>query len=108
MQEVIQDPSGFEVILTEICWIDHIVKNHPEMAQHRGEVLNTLKQPDGIYKGKRDNKTRIYLKKYHLTEDLGKWLDLLVFVGDDHRHVKTAYFAAYSFRALGDMIWPTQ
>lgn len=37
----------------------------------------------------------------------GGSFDLLVFVGSADGYVATAYFAAYSFRMLGALIWPS-
>lgn len=100
------DPTGFHVILTDRCWAEHIIIGHPEMRPHREDVLETITHPNAIFKGKRDPRTRIYAKMYHFT-DQGQWLDLLVFVGEDHGYVKTAYFAAMAFRMLGAQLWPT-
>src|SRR3990170_3890080 len=108
MQEIIQDPTGFEVILTDKCWTDHILRRHPELGPFRKLVVETVKKPDGIYQGKRDPSNRIYPRKYPEVPGVGNWLDLLVFVRDDTKYVATAYFAAAAFRALGERIWPSK
>jgi hypothetical protein len=106
MQQAISDPTGFNAILTDECW-EHIAARHPEMGPFRQFVMETIQQPDGIYSGRRDATRRIYRKKYMHVPGLGDSLDLLVFVGSAGQYVATAYFAAYSFRMLGALIWPS-
>lgn len=106
MDEVIRDPTGFQVILTEECWTGHITRKHPEMNAFRERLAETIQNPDAIYLGKRDPSRRIYVKKYPHPGQVGNWLDLLVFVSNDG-YVATAYFAAYSMRMLGKQIWPS-
>jgi len=106
MEEVISDPTGFQVILTEACW-EHIVSHHPEMNFFRQFVVETVRNPDAIYVGKRDPARKIYRKRHLQVVGVGDSLDLLVFVGGTDRCVATAYFAAYAFRTLGTLIWPT-
>jgi hypothetical protein len=106
MHDKIRDPAGFEAILTDECWA-HITARHPEMEPFRESVVETIGHPDGIHLGKRDPSRRIYRKKYASVPGLGDSLDLLVFVGSADGHVATAYFRALSFRALGDLIWPS-
>ena len=105
MRERIQDPTGFKAILTDECW-SHITTRHPEMGPFRASVVEAIRKPDGIYLGKRDSARRIYRKRHLSVPGVGGSLDLLVFVGA-RGYVATAYFAAYSFRMLGALIWPT-
>jgi hypothetical protein len=104
MEEAISDPTGFQAILTDECW-QHIVSRHPEMQPHKVFVLETIRNPDGIYLGKRDPGRRIYSKRYLQVSEVGDSLNLLVFVGGEDRFVATAYFAAYALRMLGNLIW---
>lgn len=107
MEETISDPTGFRAILTDECW-DHITKRHPVMEPFRESVVETIRQPDGIYLGKRDPTRKIYRKRYPHVLGVGDSLDLLVFVGSADGYVATAYFAALSFRMLGSLIWPSR
>jgi len=107
MHEAIPDPTGFQAILTDECW-QHIVSRHPEMQPFRQFVVETIREPDGIYSGKRDPSRRIYCKRYLQVSEVGDTLDLLVFVGSADGYVATAYFAAYSLRMLGALIWPSR
>lgn len=106
MPDVVQDPTGLEIVLTDECW-QHVISRHPEMQPFRELVLEAIRLPNGIYLGKRDPARRIYRRNYFEVPGVGNSLDLLVFVGDDDRHVATAYFIAYSFRKLGRLVWPS-
>jgi len=57
MQEIIQDPTGFEVILTDKCWTDYILRRHPELGPFQKLVVETVKKSDGIYKEKETHPT---------------------------------------------------
>jgi hypothetical protein len=106
MPDIVQDPIGLEVVLTDECW-QHIVSNHPEMRPFKELVLKTIQEPVGIYEGKRIPTARIYRKSYAELPGVGNSLDILVFLGDDGKHVATAYPIAYSIRMLGRLVWPT-
>jgi hypothetical protein len=106
MEELISDPTGFQAILTDACW-QHIVSRHPEMNAFRQFVVEAIRTPDGVYTGKRDPSRKIYRKRHLQVVGVGDSLDLLVFVGAADRYVATAYFAAYAFRSLGKLIWPS-
>jgi len=106
MPDNVQDPTGLEVVLTDECW-QHVVSRHPEMLPFKNLVLEAIRQPHGIYFGNRDPARRIYRKNYSEVPGVGNSVDVLVFLGDDNRHVATAYFIAYSFRMLGRLVWPS-
>ena len=105
MPNIVQDPTGLEVVVTDECW-RHVTSRHPEMLSLKELVLETIRQPDGIYAGKRDPSRRIYRKSYSEVPGVGNSLDVLVFLGDDGRHVATSYPIAYSLRMLGRLVWP--
>lgn len=105
--EVVRDPTGIEVILTERCWTGHIVVHHPEMAPFRHLVAATIARPDRIHLGKRDPARRVYARTYPEVPAVGNWLTLLVFVDNQSRYVATAYLAAEAIRQLGPQLWPT-
>jgi phage-Barnase-EndoU-ColicinE5/D-RelE like nuclease2 len=106
MEEVISDPTGSQAILTDACW-QHIVSRHPEMNAFRQYIVEAIRAPDGVYTGKRAPSRKIYRKRYLQVVGVGDSLDLLVFVGGADGYVATAYFAAYAFRFLGTLIWPS-
>src|SRR5205807_4248777 len=106
MPDIVQDPTGLEVVLTDECW-RHVISHHVEMVPFKEFVLESIRQPNGIYLGKRDSTRRIYRRSYLKIPGVGNSLDLLVFLGDDGKHVATAYFAAFSWRMLGRLVWPS-
>jgi len=77
------------------------------MGPYRERVIETIQHPDGVYSGKRDPARKVYQKRYRDIPAEGGLFDLLVFVGSNDGYVATAYFAAYSFRMLGELIWPS-
>lgn len=105
MDATISDPTGFQTVFTDACW-RHIVSRHPEMQPFKELVVEAIRQPDWIHLGKRDPSRRIYRKRHLQILGLGGPLDLLVFAGGTDGYVATAYFAAYSLRLLGALIWP--
>ena len=74
--QTIQDPTGFAAILTEQCWVEHITRNHPELAPFRPWVVETVETPDGIFFGKRDPSRRVYARRYAQVPDVGNELTL--------------------------------
>jgi hypothetical protein len=106
MPDIVQDPTGLEVVLTDECW-QHIVSRHPEMLPFKELVLTAVREPNGIYEGKRDPTRRIYRKGYAEVPGVGNSLDVLVFLGNDGKHIATAYLIGYSIRMLGRLVWPT-
>jgi hypothetical protein len=106
MDEAISDPTGSQVVLSHACW-RHIISRHPGMKNFKQFVVEAVRTPDGIYSGKRDPSRKIYRKRHLEVQDLGDSLDLLVFVSGTDGYVATAYFAAYAFRMLGNLIWPS-
>ena len=106
--EALIDPTGFQAILTERTWAEHIATKHPEVARLRDRVVETIKSPDAIHFGKRDPSCRIYTKRYADTPGVGKELTLLVFVRSESGRVATAHFMFRTFRTLGREIWPSK
>ena len=49
--DIVQSKSGVPIRLTEERWF-HITEEHSEMAGYYFEVLETIREPDAIYKGK--------------------------------------------------------
>lgn len=77
------------------------------MKPFREVVTAAIQKPDAIHLGKRDPTCRICRKRYEDLPGVGKGLHALVFVDGHSGYVKTAYFAAFAFRALGQRIWPS-
>lgn len=51
--ELIRSKNCVPIRLTEERWF-HITEEHSEMAGYYFEILETIQEPDGIYKGKSD------------------------------------------------------
>ena len=102
--------DGLDVVLDEDRWKTHITKRHPQMLPYQELVIETLKNPEGIYRGRRDRITRIYTRSYSgilLREKLLERTNLRVVVREQNGYVATAYFTVAEFRGLGERIWPS-
>ena len=42
------DPGGFRVILKDEIWREKIVRDHPEIAEHKAGVLGAVSAPDYV------------------------------------------------------------
>ena len=59
-----RDPLGYVISLDVHCWEDHVVKRHPEMADHLDLIRETIEQPQLIQRGLESGSTCYY---YRLT-----------------------------------------
>lgn len=41
-------PDGTRVVLDDALWREKVVRDHPEMAAHRADVLQTVSAPDHV------------------------------------------------------------
>ena len=106
----IRTVDGLDAILDEAHWETHIVSRHPELKGWLTQVTETLQQPIGVYRSKRDRTTRIYAKLYErvaLPDAAPERLALLVYVRESNGFVVTAYLAGAMMRSLGEQIWPS-
>lgn len=60
----IRTVDGLDAVLDEEHWGEHIVSGHPELQGKLNLVIETLQNPDAVFRSKRDSDTRIYLKHY--------------------------------------------
>ncbi len=42
------DPNGALVVLKDEIWCEKIVRDHPEIAEHRADVLRAVSAPDHV------------------------------------------------------------
>jgi predicted glycosyltransferase len=101
--------DGLTAVLDEAHWEAHIVSKHPELNESWDRVVETLQNPEGIFRSKRDPSTRIYVRGYSrivISETLVEQLSLLVYVRERNGFVVTAHFAAAMWHSLGERIWP--
>ena len=102
--------DGLDVSLDDNRWQMHIIKRHPELAQHRELVIETLRHPDVIYRSKRDPAARVYTRSYAgimVGETSVPRINLRVVVREEERLVTTALFVAATWRGLGERLWPS-
>ena len=82
---VTTDPQGREVRLTEACYVEHILIEHPDLFDD-GEIEEAIRHAEIIAFDAIDDKRRIYYRMYRRTPQ--RWL-LKVVVADGE--VVTAY-----------------
>jgi len=90
-------------------WDTHILRGHPELAGYQDRVIEALRQPDDVYRSKRDPTTRIYVRSYGgivIENTPIEKINLRVVVREKDGFVVTAYFAVATWRGLGERIWP--
>jgi len=63
----VTDPRGYVVTLTDPCWRDHILAQHPIMAGRKDEVQRTLEAPDYIYTSKMKRTSHLYFQEIGTT-----------------------------------------
>lgn len=85
---LIQDPLGREIVLSDRTWFGHILKGHPEMAQHRSLAERAISNPDEIRVSLSDSRCRLYFGP-------GPWAAVRIIVVADvvAGRVKTAHLA---------------
>jgi len=106
----IRTADGLDAVLDEDHWRTHITNRHPQMLPYQDLVIETLKNPEGVYRGRRDRNTRIYTRSYSkilVGERLIEKTNLRIFVREENGFVATAYFAVAELRGLGERIWPS-
>lgn len=106
----IRTADGLDAVLDDDHWRTHITQRHPQLLPYQDLVIETLKDPDGVYRGRRDLITRIYTKTYaniSIGERVIERTQLRVFIREENGFVATAYFAVAEWRGLGERIWPS-
>ncbi len=105
----VRTADGLIATLDDTHWVAHITARHPELRDHREQVIETLEYPEGVFRSKRDRGTRIYFKVFGNVVISGTEfvrMPLLVHVREHSGFVVTAYFAASMWRNFGEKIWP--
>jgi hypothetical protein len=65
--DIVYSENNVPIRMTDERW-RHITTAHPEMAEHYQSILETVKQPDDIYEG--DRNERIALRKIDKTHHI--------------------------------------
>ena len=87
---VVKSKNGAPIRLTNERW-GHIIKNHPEMADQREKILETVNKPHMIQQG--DMQTLIASKYYPKTPLTDKFMSVVYKeIGTADGFILTAYF----------------
>ena len=82
---VTTDPQGRAIRLTEACYVEHILVEHPDLTDDR-EIEEAIRRADVIALDALDALRRVYYRTYRRTPQ--RWLLKIVVEGDN---VVTAY-----------------
>lgn len=55
-----EDPEGRQVVVLARIWTAKVLRDHPEMAPHLGDVVATVERPDHVSSDSRDERLRYY------------------------------------------------
>jgi len=100
--EILTDCLGREVRLTAERWA-HILE-HPEMADQRARLEETLAAPDIVIATVKDGTVHTYHRLYETTPVTRKFLVVAVKIEAQDAFVLTAYFT--SRLKKGSIVWP--
>lgn len=102
---VANDPRGYEVHLTNDCWDNHILVQHPIMKGRLSEVKNAIIKPDFIYQSKYKTSSHLYFSKASSPSGI-EYVLVVVTVRQRTRkgYVQTA-FIVDSLSKGGKLLW---
>jgi hypothetical protein len=98
--QVVTDPLGRTITLHDRTWFGHICRGHPEMAQHRHRVIDTIRRPDEIRYSRSSTTARLYFAAGPRPTVI-----MVVVVDIQLMLVKTAYLARAG-KVTGAVEWP--
>lgn len=102
----VRDPRGYEIRLTDECWYNHILIEHPEMKGREHDVKRAIKKPNYIYESKRRRSTHLYFSE--VGRSLAGKEYVLVVVAIRHRAKKGYIQTAFLVEGLskgGKLLW---
>ncbi len=99
--QVTNDYNGIAVRLTDER-LNHILE-HPEMANHKDSIAQTLKEPDIVIQSLSDDESRLYYRFYQKLLVGDKYLCVVVKFSADDAFVVTAYFTDKPKK--GEILW---
>lgn len=105
----IRTVDGLDAELNEEHWQLHVVEHHPELADKLDMVVETLQRPDGVFRSKRDGKTRVYMRTYEsvqIGDRVIERIPLLVLLREPSGFVVTAHFDTAQWRVFEERLWP--
>ena len=80
------DPDGREVVLLARIWSRKIALDHPELADHRNAVIETVERPDHIEPDDLPGRTRFYRRNVGPS----RWLMVVVSYEQEPARIITA------------------
>ena len=102
---ILSDYAGRQIRLTDER-MEHIIAEHPEMAELIQIAKQTLAGPEQVIKSSSDPESMLYYRSYRATPVGDKLACIVVKSIDDDPFVLTAYFTDRVKK--GDVIWPTE
>jgi hypothetical protein len=69
------DPNGARVLLSDALWREKIIRDHPEIAAHRADVLRAVSAPDHVTRDRNFERRRRY---YARGAGPSRWLLVVV------------------------------
>ena len=89
---ILRGPEGQPIRLTEERW-DHILLDHPEMADLKWTIDATLESPDSVLTSRKDpERVREYYKEFP-TVSVSRYIRVVVCFDSDSPFVLTAHAA---------------
>ncbi len=102
--EELTDYKGRAIRLTDERW-KHILE-HPEMAEQRQRLMETLSSPEVIVTTVKDETIHAYHRFYKETPVTSKYMIVAVKIVDEDAFVVTAFYS--SRQKKGKVIWQQQ
>lgn len=100
------DPRGLEVGLTNKCWYDHILIEHPEMRSRLDDVKRAIELPDYIYQSKYRSSSHLYFLEIEHDQLELKYSLVVVDIRSQKKkgYVQTA-FIVEGLSKRGTLLW---
>ena len=86
--------------------LDHILNDHPEMADQSERLGETLHNPDTIVRSKTDNDVELFYKLFASTPVSSKYMCVVLKIKNNDIFIITAYFTDTVKK--GAVLWPSR
>jgi len=103
---VVTDPRGYEIRLTNRCWYNHILIEHPEMKNHLYNVKRAIELPDYIYQSKYRSSSHLYFLEVEHNTLESKYSLVVVDIRQQKNkgYIQTA-FLVDGLSKRGNLLW---
>ena len=102
--QLLRDFEGRSIRLTEERWAH--ISEHPEMAEMKPALEQALMAPETVVQSAGDPEARLYYRFFPQTRVGGKYLCVVVKLGDEDAFVVTAYLTDQVKK--GKVLWPQE